>query len=58
MNLQNINDKLLWSSNIYYKALDFELNHPNDSLKDRVTYFLGCKAYELVIHILLNVIEK
>ena len=39
-------------------VIHFELNHNHNSLKDRVTYFLGCKAYELVIHILLNVIEK
>ena len=58
MDLQNVNNKLFWSSYIYCKALDFELNHQNDSLNDRVTYFLGCKAYELVIHILLFVIEK
>lgn len=58
MDLQNVNNKLLISSYIYCKALEFELNHPIDSLKDRVTYFVSCKVYEVVIFILLNVIAR
>lgn len=54
MTLQNVNDKLLLSSYIYCKALDFELNHPSGSFKDRVTYFVGCRAYEVVIHFFLK----
>ena len=41
----NVNNKLLLGSYIYCKTLEFELNHPIDSLKDRVTYFVCCKVY-------------
>lgn len=54
MHLKEVNDKLLLSSYIYYKALDFELNHPRETLKDRVTYFVGCRAYEVLIHFYLK----
>ena len=58
MDLQNVNIKLLLGSYVYCKALEFELNHPIDSLKDRVAYFVSCKVYEVVIFILLNVIAR
>jgi len=51
--LQAVNNKLLWHSYIYCRALDFELNYPQDTLKDRVIYFLGCRVYEVIIHYLL-----
>lgn len=54
MELQSINDKLLLSSYIYCKALDFELNHSRETLKDRVIYFVGCRVYEVVIHCFLK----
>jgi len=50
MDLKQVNDKLLLSTYIYYKALDFELNHPRVTLRDRAAYFLGCRAYEVLIH--------
>lgn len=49
MYLEIINNKLLWYSYIYCKALDFELNHPQETLKDRVIYSVGCRAYEAII---------
>lgn len=54
MELQAVNDKLLLSSYIYCKALDFELNHPQETLKDRVIYFVGCRAYEAIICFILK----
>lgn len=54
MDFKKVNDKLLLSSYIYYKALNFELNHPRETFKDRVTYFIGCRAYEVLIHFYLN----
>lgn len=54
MNLQIVNKKLLIGSYIYCKALEFELNHPVDSLKDRVIYFMGCRAYEMIINFYLK----
>lgn len=50
MELQTINNKLWWYSYIHCKALDFELNHPRVTLRDRAAYFLGCRAYEVLIH--------
>lgn len=58
MNLQDVNNMLLWSSYIYCRALDFELNAPKDTRKNRVIYFSGCRAYEVVIHCFLKVIVK
>lgn len=52
MDLQIVNNKLLRYSYIYCRALDFELNYPKRTRKDRVIYFLGCRAYEVVIHCL------
>lgn len=57
MDLQIVNNKLLWSSYIYCKALDFELHQPRKTLKDRVIYFIGCRVYEVVIHYLLKAIK-
>ena len=57
MDLQIVNNKLLWSSYIYCKALDFELHHARITLKDKVTYFIGCRVYEVIIHYLLMFIE-
>lgn len=57
MDLRIVNNKLLWSSYIYCKALDFELHKPRKTLKDRVIYFIGCRVYEVVIHYLLKAIE-
>lgn len=54
MNIQIINTKLYLYSYIYCKALNFELNHNTDSFKDRVTYFIGCKFYEVIIHYMLK----
>ena len=54
MNLKQVNDKLLLGSYIYYKALDFELNHPRVTLRDRAAYCLGCRAYEVFIHFYLK----
>ena len=50
--LKKINNKLWLYSYIYCRALDFELNYPQDTLKDRVIYFLGYRAYEVIIHCL------
>lgn len=52
MELHNVNHKLMQYSYIYCRALDFELNHSRKTLKDRVMYFLGCRAYEVLIYCL------
>lgn len=45
---------LLLSFYIYCKAMDFELHHPKETLKDRVIYFVGCRAYEAIICCILK----
>lgn len=45
---------LLLSSYNYCKALDFELNHSRETLKDRVIYFVGCRTYEAIICCILK----
>ena len=50
MELQILNNKLWWYSYIYCRALDFELNFPRNTRKDRVIYFLSCRAYEVINH--------
>ena len=52
--METSNNKLWWYSYIYCRALDFELNYPQKTFKDRVIYFIGCRTFEVIIYYLLR----
>lgn len=54
MSLRLLNEKLYFALLLQSKALEFEVDSDLSTLKGRVKYFIGCRIYEVFIHIFLK----